>query len=60
MSKLGDVCWVKKCTVIQMYRKRESEGEAPSCWAIFRDCLKKIILMPLDHISHVFEVIWKD
>ena len=41
MSKLGDVCWVKKCAVIQTYRRRESEGKAPSRWAIFREFLEK-------------------
>ena len=30
-------------------------GEAPSCWAIFCNFLeKKAILMPLNHISHIF------
>ena len=33
-------------------------GRAPSRWAIFWNFLeKKAILMPLDHISHVFRTI---
>ena len=33
-------------------------GEAPSCWAIFYNFLeKKAILMPLNHISHMFRAI---
>ena len=34
-------------------------GEAPRRWAIFGYFLEKAILMPLDHISHVFIAFWK-
>ena len=35
-------------------------GKAPSFWAIFYNFLeKKTILMPLNHISHMFRAIWK-
>ena len=32
-------------------------GQSPSCWVIFG---KKAILIPLDHIPHVFIAIWKN
>ena len=38
--------------------QRGSGDEAPSRWAIFWNFFeKKAILMPLDHISHVFKTI---
>ena len=37
-----------------------SGGEGPSRWAIFCNFLEKeAILIPLDHILHVFRAIWK-
>ena len=46
---------MKKCTVIKTYHRRGSGGEGPSRLAIFRNFLeKKAVLIPLDHISHVF------
>ena len=41
MFKLGDLCWVKKFTVIQTYHRRESGGEAPRRWTIFRNFWEK-------------------
>ena len=49
MSNLGDV--LSKLVYL---------GEAPSRWAIFVRFWKKNILIPLDHISHVFIAILKE
>ena len=54
ICKLGDLC----NEFIQTYQRRGSGDGAPSRWAIFRNFFeKKAILMPLDHISHVFRTI---
>ena len=43
---------------IQTYHRRGFGDVAPSRWAIFWNFVeKKAILMPLDHISHVFRTI---
>ena len=55
ICKLGDVC---KQLVYSTISQMEVWGQSPSCLAIFLHFFgKKAILMPLDHISHVFRTI---
>ena len=62
-SKVGDVCWVEKCTVIQTYQKQGSGGGAPSHRRLGQFFVnfwkKKAIPIPSDHILLVFGAIWK-